>query len=108
MYLRKQWLLGLAWSLSTTGLTPLAYAASGADIYKFQCAACHGDAGAGNGSIASTLSSPPPTFKGSVTRVKIERALAPGVSTTPGHSAAKLLTPEELEELLSYVEGLAK
>lgn len=108
MYLRKQWLLSLALSLATIGFTPRVYAASGAEIFKFQCAACHGDTGAGDGNIASTLLSPPPTFKGSVTRIKIERVLAPGISTTPGHSAAKLLTPEELEGLMSYVESLSK
>lgn len=108
MHLSKQWLLSAALGLAAGGFTTLGYAASGAEIFKFQCAACHGDTGLGDGNIASTLSSPPPTFKGSVTRTKIERALAPGISTIPGHAAAKLLTPQELEELMSHVESLSK
>jgi mono/diheme cytochrome c family protein len=85
-----------------------AMAISGADIYKNSCAACHGPTGNGDGPAVGTLSTKPQPFKGTATRLSIEKAVIVRTSDRPGHGVAPLFTPIEVNDLINYVEALSK
>lgn len=85
-----------------------AMALSGADIYKNSCAACHGSTGNGDGPSAGTLVTKPQPFKGTATQLSIEKAVIVRATDHPGHGVVSLLTPAEVNDLIVYVESLAK
>ena len=103
----KPSLVMLAAILSTLGANS-AMAISGGDIYKNSCAACHGPTGNGDGPSVATLPTKPQPFKGTATRLSIEKAVMARTGDHQGHGVAPLFTPVEVNELITYVESLAK
>lgn len=104
----KQSLVALTTILSTLGVNAAMAISSGADIYKNSCAACHGQTGNADGPSVSTLVSKPQPFKGTATRLSIEKAVMARTGDIKGHGVAPLFTPAEINELITYVEALAK
>lgn len=85
-----------------------AVAASGKEIYQQQCIACHGAKGLGDGPHVTSLTSPPASFLDKAIKLSAEKAVMTGVNNAPGHSVGQLLTSREIEDLIEYVDGLAK
>lgn len=87
-----------------------ACAATGAELYGNQCAACHGASGAGDGPEAGQngVAAPRPFSESVTDRMTIEKAMLNGVDGAPGHGVAPLLLPEELSQLIDYAYKLAK
>lgn len=103
----KPSLVMLATVLCTQGANS-AMAMSGTDIYKNSCAACHGLTGNGDGPSVATLATKPQPFKGTATQLSIEKAVTVRAADHPGHGVVPLLTPAEVNDLIGYVESLAK
>jgi mono/diheme cytochrome c family protein len=87
-----------------------AVAATGAEVYQRQCAACHGTTGAGDGSQAGQngVAKPRPLADSVTERMTVEKAMLSGVGNVPGHGVAPLLLPDELRQLIDYTYRLAK
>lgn len=88
---------------------------SGEELYKQQCAACHGKTGKGDGPAAVALNPRPsdltdPESMSKLSDEQLLEVISMGRGTMPGFAA--LLKPEELEAIAAYVRsmstGLAK
>lgn len=85
-------------------------APSGRDLYKKQCAACHGDAGKGNGPAAAALSPKPadltdPERMDQFSDEDLLELIGNGKGTMPGF--ARLLKPDELNAVVEYLRSLS-
>jgi len=84
----------------------------GAEVYRVQCAFCHGDSGAGDGSKAATLAGPPPTnltdrgLVGSLSPVDIYRRITMGVAGTSMPEFEPTLSEEDRWAVTAYVATL--
>jgi mono/diheme cytochrome c family protein len=84
-------------------------APQGDEIYKKQCAACHGSAGEGNGPAAVAFNPKPLDFTDAarmseLTDDQLLAALKEGTGAMPGFSA--ILKPDELQAVLEYLRTL--
>lgn len=82
----------------------------GADIFKRQCTACHGEKGEGNGPAAAALNPRPPDLTdtevmGALTDEELRAVIEQGVGSMPGFES--ILEPDELEAVLEYVRSLS-
>jgi high-affinity iron transporter len=86
--------------------------ARGAQVYREQCAACHGDAGRGDGPKAKRLQGPPPAdltdpaAMGAVTPVDIYRKILLGVAGTAMPSFEETLPDSDRWAVTAYVATL--
>ncbi len=80
------------------------------DLYKSQCAACHGKNGAGDG-IAAVAYNPKPTdftdaeFAATRTVAQVQAAITDGLNAMPPFG--EMLSPGEVRELASYLMELS-
>ena len=85
----------------TTGSTnpPLVIRSlSGEDLYRFYCAACHGQSGRGDGPVATALKETPPDLRllarrsgGAFPRQRVEALVAnEGALRTPAHGSLEM------------------
>jgi len=88
-------------------------AQSGAEAtYAQQCAMCHGESGAGDGTAAVAMRLEPAsfvdsTFQESRTDEQIAHSISAGIDPTmPGY--AETLDPEQIASLVSYIRGLGR
>jgi mono/diheme cytochrome c family protein len=95
-----------------TVMTPRpALLARGKDIYRQNCMSCHGEAGAGDGPAASTLTPKPRNFTGrsgwtnGFRIADVWKTLASGVAGT-GMAAFDYLVPADRMAVLHYVRSL--
>lgn len=84
-------------------------ASVGEELYKRQCAACHGDTGKGNGPAASALSPRPanltdPKRMDQFSDADLLALIANGKGVMPAFAA--LLKPDELKAVVEYVRSL--
>lgn len=82
----------------------------GEELYKRQCAACHGDAGKGNGPAAMALSPKPkdltnPERMNQFGDEELLEIITNGKGTMPAFGA--LLRSDELKEVMAYVRSLS-
>lgn len=86
--------------------------ARGAAVYREQCAACHGDAGRGDGPKARTLEGPPPSdladpaVMGSLTPMDVYRKIMIGVAGTAMPEFEGTLSEEDRWAVTAYVATL--
>lgn len=86
--------------------------ARGAEVYRVQCAFCHGDAGAGDGPKAKSLTGPPPTnladraLVGSLSPVDIYRRITIGVAGTAMPEFEPTLSDDDRWAVTAYVATL--
>ena len=86
--------------------------ARGARVYRTQCAACHGDAGKGDGPKAKKLKGPPPAdltdmaVMGGLTPVDINRKLLIGVAGTGMPAFEETLSEEDRWAVTAFVATL--
>jgi len=86
--------------------------ARGAQVYREQCAACHGDGGRGDGPKAKRLQGPPPAdltdpaAMGAVTALDIYRKILLGVAGTAMPSFEEALPDSDRWAITAYVATL--
>jgi high-affinity iron transporter len=86
--------------------------ARGAEVYRVQCAFCHGNAGAGDGPKAGSLTGPPPTdladreLVGSLSPVDIYRRITIGVAGTAMPEFEPTLSEDDRWAVTAYVATL--
>jgi high-affinity iron transporter len=86
--------------------------ARGRAVYRAQCAFCHGDAGAGDGPKAASLTGPPPTnladreLVGSLSPVDIYRRITIGVAGTAMPEFEPTLSEDDRWAVTAYVATL--
>jgi mono/diheme cytochrome c family protein len=85
---------------------PTAAAIDGAELYAKHCASCHGDAGGGDGSLASAFDPPPTNLTdvatmAALTDEAILEAMSSGKGTMPGFGS--VLSAEEFQAVLEYI-----
>jgi mono/diheme cytochrome c family protein len=103
------------------GAKPAAQAASpesitnGGALYKRHCVMCHGATGMGDGPAAKTLKGKLPNLSDKAMMAKhtddeIREAITNGKKTEIGNMPAlgKRLSPEEINDVISFVRTLAK
>ena len=81
--------------------------ARGAEVYKQQCATCHGDGGRGDGPAAHGLNPPPanlsdPQVMGAKSRVDLYRQLLLGVAGTAMPSFERTLSEDDRWAVAAY------
>lgn len=82
---------------------------NGAEIFKKQCVACHGDSGEGDGPAAVALNPRPSDLTDAavmegLTDADLRKVIAQGIGSMPGFES--ILEPDELEAVLDYVRSL--
>jgi len=91
--------------------------AQGADIYKKECAKCHGDAGAGDGAMGAKLKDKPSDWtKGGgglkdLDDAKIAESIkkgGKGIGKSPAMPAYPKLSDDEVKALVAHVKSLKK
>ncbi|MBI1967639.1 MAG: FTR1 family protein [Gemmatimonadetes bacterium] len=86
--------------------------ARGGQVYREQCASCHGDQGRGDGSKSQTVEGPPPAnladlaVMGSVTQQDIYRKILIGVAGTAMPEFGETLSEEDRWAVTAYVATL--
>jgi len=86
--------------------------ARGAEVYRQQCAACHGESGRGDGPKAKSLKGPPPAsladpaVMGGTSLLEIYRKIAIGVPGTAMPEFAEDLSEEDRWAVAAYVATL--
>lgn len=113
--------MGMAAVLCIVSLSASAFAegdkAKGADLYKKNCAGCHGLTGAGDGAAASSLKPKPASFvnKDAVNSLgkKVSEQTDEELATTISKGrkktampAFKKLSEQEVKDLVAYVRSL--
>ncbi len=90
-------------------ITAPAFAATGQGVYEARCASCHGLKGAGDGPQAGQngATKPRPFSQSVAERMVVEKAMVLGVKNAPGHNQAQQMLPQELQQLMDYVNILA-
>lgn len=82
--------------------------AQGEDLFKKNCAHCHGASGAGDGKVGLKLPGPPPAYNSGATKAlpegKIFHSITYGKGLMGNH--ASILTQEERWKLVHYVQKL--
>jgi mono/diheme cytochrome c family protein len=81
----------------------------GEDIYKKQCAACHGKKGEGDGPAAVALNPRPANLADeeameALTDEQLRKIIGQGIGAMPGFDS--ILQPDELESVLKYIRSL--
>jgi mono/diheme cytochrome c family protein len=82
----------------------------GENIYKKQCAACHGESGKGDGPAAAALNPRPANLADeeameALTSEDLRKIIGQGIGSMPGFDS--ILEPDELEAVLEYVRSLS-
>ena len=110
--------------------TPIHPSMSGADIFDFYCATCHGLDGTGNGPVAPTLTTPPANLTtlaardgGTFPRGHVRSFIAQGRSDAAAHGSTdmpiwgpifKSLEPSDalaevrIDNVVAYIESLQR
>jgi mono/diheme cytochrome c family protein len=96
-------------SLTATAQEEADAVTRGKDAYAAKCVACHGRGGAGDGPAARALPKLPAdlsasAFWESAKTSDIERAITDGIPGTV--MRAYTMTPEQLSDLMTYLESL--
>ncbi len=83
--------------------------ATGQALYEAQCVACHGRAGKGNGPAAAAMNPRPANLTDAARMALLSddsliQVLTQGRKAMPGYQ--KLLSPEQIRELVFYVRSL--
>jgi len=83
----------------------------GAELFKRQCVACHGDSGEGNGPAAVAFNPKPADLTdgkviGALTDDELVGILSGGKGSMPAFSA--LLTPDQIRTLVGYIRTLSR
>lgn len=82
----------------------------GAEVFRRQCTACHGDEGKGDGPAAAAFNPPPADLTdaerlGRLSDEELLAVIGGGRTSMPAFSA--VLTPEELRAVTNYVRSLS-
>lgn len=86
---------------------------SGRAVYKMNCAICHGEFGKGNGPKANELDLKPidftnPEMAEDITSEDFERAIVQGLPDIIEHTFGHLLSNEEVNNVIYYLQSLLR
>ncbi len=84
---------------------------NGEEVFKRQCAVCHGDTGRGDGPASAALRPKPADLTdsekmGEYTQGKLVAVIGKGKGMMPAFGA--VLSPEDLEDVAGYVHSLSE
>ncbi len=83
---------------------------AGKQLYKLQCAVCHGDTGKGDGVAGLALNPKPASFKSEIVQNETDGALywKITIGRAPMASYKDLLTEEQRWQLVNYIRTFSK